>query len=87
MSSEYEYDDIVLNSEISSILNNLTDFEREVIIRYFFNNDTFENIGEVLNFQKSWISFVERRGIERIRNLYQMDEEDDVLSVEKVRKK
>ena len=88
LSSKYEYDDIVLNSEISSILNNLTDFEREVIIRYFFNNDTFENIGKVFNFQKSWTSFVERRGIERIRNLYQMDEEDDdVLSVEKVRKK
>ena len=35
LSSEYEHDDIVLNSEISSILNNLTDFERSYVIKVY----------------------------------------------------
>lgn len=76
LSSKYEYDDIILNSEISSILNTLDDFEKEVVVRYVVCNETLEKIEESIGFHKSLISVVEKRALDKIKSLYYSDEDN-----------
>jgi RNA polymerase sigma factor for flagellar operon FliA len=50
-------------------LDELDEVEYEVVIRYYFENESMSEIGEALGHSKSWVSRINSRAIDKMRDV------------------
>lgn len=83
--TEVDYEKLIEEKEVMQKLENLTEFEQNVIKLIFFEGLKYEEVANRLGYSRYWIIQTFNRAIKKLRYMYRMPENKDKIMWNKFR--